>query len=146
MREGGHKFGKMGRRCLWMAPNLNSKSFQKLQFLLLHLQSMGCTVVGLTKNGSIKPFSALLDVSNSATYCLFWQRFHIVVLGMIFFFTSHLLFPFSFWTFISLFSLEFYFPILFGLLIPFSIWTFISLFYLDFYFPFLFGLFFLNSF
>ena len=33
---------------------------------------MGCTVVGLTKNGSIKPFSALLDVSNSATYCLFF--------------------------------------------------------------------------
>ena len=29
---------------------------------------------------------------------------------------------------------------LFGILHPFSIWTFISLFYLDFYFPFLFGL------
>ena len=42
-----------------------------------------------------------------------------------------LLFPFSLWTFITLFSLDFYFP--------FSLWTFISLFSLDFYFPFLFG-------
>ena len=63
------------------------------------------------------------------------------------FFTSHLLLPFSFRTFISLFSLDFYFPFLLGLLFPFSIWTFICLFYLDFYFPILFGLlFFLNSF
>ena len=31
-----------------------------------------------------------------------------------------LLFAFSFWTFISLFSLDFYFPFLFGLLFPFS--------------------------
>ena len=31
-----------------------------------------------------------------------------------FFFMSHLLFPFSFWTFISIFSLDFYFPFLFG--------------------------------
>ena len=34
-------------------------------------------------------------------------------------------FPFSIWTFISLFFLDFYFPFLFGLLFPFSIWTFI---------------------
>jgi hypothetical protein len=40
-----------------------------------------------------------------------------------FFFRSHLLFPFSFWTFL-----------------PFSIWIFISLFSLDFYFLFLYGL------
>ena len=82
---------------------------------------------------------------------VFWRRFHIVVLGMTFFFlffirsfTFHilfgLLFPFSIWTFISLFYLDFYFPFLFGLLFPFSLWTFISLFYLNFYFPFLFGL------
>ena len=43
-----------------------------------------------------------------------------------FFFTSHLLFPFSFWTFLSLFSLDFYFPFLFGLLFPFFLWTFIQ--------------------
>ena len=54
----------------------------------------------------------------------FWPRFHIVVLGIAFFFTLHLLFPISIWTFISHF--------LFGLLFPF--------FYLDFCFPFLFGL------
>ena len=42
-----------------------------------------------------------------------------------------LLFPFSFWTFISLFFLDFYFPFF---------RTFISLFSLDFYFPFFFGL------
>ena len=33
-------------------------------------------------------------------------------------------------------DLDFYFPFLFGLLFPFSIWTFISLFFLDFYFLF----------
>ena len=37
----------------------------------------------------------------------------------------------------------YFFQFLFGLLFPFSIWTFISLFYLDFYLPFLFGLLFL---
>ena len=37
------------------------------------------------------------------------------------FFTLHLLFTISIWTFISLFHLDFYFP--------FSVWTFISLFY-----------------
>ena len=36
-----------------------------------------------------------------------------------------LLFPFSFWTFISLFYLDFYFPFLFGLLFPFFIWNFL---------------------
>ena len=52
-----------------------------------------------------------------------------MVLGMTFlFFRSHLLFPYSIWTFNSLFSLDF----LFGLLFPFFIWNFISLFYLDF--------------
>ena len=90
----------------------------------------------------------------------FWPRFHIVVLGMTFFFLSLyplIYFPYSIWTFISLFYLDFYFPFLFGLLIPFSIWTFnfpflfgllspfsgwtfISLLYLDFYFPFIFRL------
>ena len=34
---------------------------------------------------------------------------------------SHLLFPYSIWTFISLFSLDFYFPFLFGILFPTSI-------------------------
>ena len=64
------------------------------------------------------------------------------------FFWGHISFPFSIWTFISLFYLDFYFHFLFGLyfsflfwlLFPFSIWTFIFLFYLDFYLPFLFGL------
>ena len=55
------------------------------------------------------------------------------------FFTLHLLFPISIWTFIShflfgllfpFFYLDFYLPFLFGLLFPFSIWTFISLFFL----------------
>ena len=48
------------------------------------------------------------------------------------FLSFHLLFPISIWTFISLFSLDFYCPFFFGLLF--------SLFSLDFYFPFLFGL------
>ena len=50
-----------------------------------------------------------------------------------FFFRLHLLFPYSFWIFIFLFSLDFYFPFLFGLLFPFY-------FSLKFYFPFFFGL------
>ena len=69
----------------------------------------------------------------------FWPRFYIVVLGMTFFFfflQPIYFFPFSIWTFISLFFLDFYFPFLFGLLFPFSIWTFISLFFFDFYFLF----------
>ena len=52
-------------------------------------------------------------------------------------------FPFSIWTFTSLFFMDFYFPFLFGHLFPFSIWnyfpfsiwTFISLLYLDISFP-----------
>ena len=47
----------------------------------------------------------------------FWPRFHIVVLGMTFFFF------FSHFTF-SNFYLDFYFPFIFGLLAPFYIWTF----------------------
>ena len=44
---------------------------------------MGCTVVGLTKNGSIKPISALLDVSNSVTYCLFFvTRYSLMSFGV----------------------------------------------------------------
>ena len=54
----------------------------------------------------------------------FWLRFYILVIGIWFPFTSHILFPYSF--------LDFYFPFLFGLLFPFSIWTFISIFSLDF--------------
>jgi hypothetical protein len=49
-----------------------------------------------------------------------------------FFHYVYLLFPIFIWTFISLFSLDFYFLFLFGLLF--------SLFSLDFYFPFLIGL------
>ena len=53
---------------------------------------------------------------------LFFDRdFYIVVLGMTFFHFTH--------TF-SIFFLDFYFPFLFGLLYPFSNWTFISLFFL----------------
>ena len=86
----------------------------------------------------------------------FWPRFHIVVLGMTFFFLQPLYFfqflfglllPFSIWTFISLLYLDFYFPFLFGHLFPFSIWnyfpfsiwTFISLLYLDISFSFSFN-------
>ena len=36
------------------------------------------------------------------------------------------LFPFSIWSFIYLFCMEFYVPFLFGLLFPFLFWTFIS--------------------
>ena len=57
--------------------------------------------------------------------CRFWPWFYIVVLGI------------AFLNFRS-----FTFHILFGLLYPFSLWTFVSLFCLDFHFPFLFGLFF----
>ena len=71
----------------------------------------------------------------------FWPRFDIVVLGMDFFLFPFIYFPYSIWTFISLFYLDFYIYFLFGLLFPFSIRTFISLFNLDFYFPFQFGLF-----
>ena len=38
--------------------------------------------------------------------------------------------------FLCLLTFDFYIPFLFGLLYPFSIWTFISLFYLDINFPF----------
>ena len=88
----------------------------------------------------------VIFLPTAGVLCLrcFWSRFYIVVLGMTFFFSPiyffqflfGLLFPFSLWTFISLFSGDFYF--LFGLLFPFSLWTFISLFSGDFYF--LFGL------
>ena len=60
-----------------------------------------------------------------------------------FFSNSDLLFPISIWTFISLFSLDFYFPFLFGLLFSFSLWTvttFLFPFFVwTFIFPFLFG-------
>ena len=55
----------------------------------------------------------------------FWPRIYIVVLRIVFF-MSRLLLPYSFWTFISLYSLEFLFPFLFGLSFPYSIWTFFS--------------------
>ena len=46
----------------------------------------------------------------------FWPRFYIEVLGFTFsIFFFGLLFPFSFWTCNSLFTLDFYFPFLFGL-------------------------------
>ena len=69
----------------------------------------------------------------------FWTRFCIVVIGIGFFypliyffqFLFWLLFPFSLWTFLFFFALDFYYP--------FSLWTFISLFSLDFYLPFFFG-------
>ena len=82
----------------------------------------------------------VIFLPTAGVLCLrcFWSRFYIVVLGMTFFFLSNLLFPIFIWTFISLFSLDFYFPFFWGLL--FSLWTFISLFSLDFYFPFFWGL------
>ena len=58
-----------------------------------------------------------------------WPWFYIVVLEIALFFFPvlfGLLFSFSIWTFISLFSLYFCFPFLFGLLFPFSLWTFIQ--------------------
>jgi hypothetical protein len=93
----------------------------------------------------------VIFLPTAGVLCLrcFWSRFYIVVLGMTFFFLSNLLFPIFIWTFISLFSLDFYFPFFWGLLFslwtfifsldfyfPFSHWTFISLFSLDFYFLF----------
>ena len=55
-------------------------------------------------------------------------------LGIDFFFNYlHLLFPIFIWTFIFLFSLNFYFPFFWDFYFPFSLWTFISLFSLDFY-------------
>ena len=48
-----------------------------------------------------------------------------------FFFMSRLLLPYSFWTFISLYSLEFLFPFLFGLSFPYSIWTFFFSFFFN---------------
>ena len=55
-------------------------------------------------------------------------------------FLFELLLPFSIWSFISIFYLNFYFPFLFGILFPFLSWAFISLFYLNIYSSFLFGL------
>jgi len=93
----------------------------------------------------------VIFLPTAGVLCLrcFWSRFYIVVLGMTFFSLSNLLFPIFIWTFISLFSLDFYFPFFWGLLFslwtfifsldfyfPFSHWTFISLFSLDFYFLF----------
>ena len=60
-------------------------------------------------------------------------------------FSFGLLFPFSLWTSISGFSLDFYFPFLFELLSPFSFWIFISLLF-PFYFGFLFSFFSLGFF
>ena len=90
----------------------------------------------------------VIFLPTAGVLCLrcFWPRFYIVVLGMTFFFSPiyffqfffGLLFPFSLWTFISLFSGDFYFlfgllfflwtfifPFLIGLLFPFFLWTFI---------------------
>ena len=56
--------------------------------------------------------------ASHSNFCnTFWPRFHIVVLGMTFFFQP---------IYFSIFYLDFYFPFLFGLLSPFFIWTFIS--------------------
>ena len=66
----------------------------------------------------------------------FWPRFYIVVIGIAFFITLHLIFPIFTWIFISNFYLDFYFLFLFGHLLSF--------FYLDFYFHFQFGLFYLE--
>ena len=85
----------------------------------------------------------------------FWPRLYTVVLKIAFFFRSQLfshilfglLFPFSIWTFISLFYLDFislfYLDFYFSFYSFFSLFylEFIFIFYLDFYFPFLFGLF-----
>ena len=60
-------------------------------------------------------------------------------------FSFGLLFPFSLWTSISGFSLDFYFLFLFELLSPFSFWTFISLLF-PFYYGFLFSFFSLGFF
>ena len=65
----------------------------------------------------------------------FWPRFYIVVLGMTFFFFIFFQYRFTF----SNLYMDFSVPFIFGLFFPFSIWTFLSLFYLDFYFPFLYG-------
>ena len=69
----------------------------------------------------------------------FWPRFYIVVLEMLFWdhiYFFHILFRLLH---ISFFFSEFYFAFVFGILFPFSIWTLIFLFYLNFCFPFLFG-------
>ena len=61
---------------------------------------------------------------NSSLKVIKWQlfdrEFYIVVLGVPFFLSPFIYFPYSIWTFLSL-----------------LFWAFISLFYLDFYFPFL---------
>ena len=59
---------------------------------------------------------------------IFWPQFYIVVIGMTFFMSRQ------------------FFHILFEFLFPFSLWTFVSIFYLDFYFHFLFGHLFLFKF
>ena len=69
----------------------------------------------------------------------FWPQFYTVVLWIALFSILFIYFPYSIWTFISLFLLDFYFPFLYGLLFPFSIWTFMSLFYLNFHLYFLFS-------
>ena len=58
------------------------------------------------QNGSfLSPTISAIDPWSTWTH--FWPWFYI---RNAFFFMSHLLFPFSFWTFISLFSLDFLFP------------------------------------
>ena len=85
-------------------------------YLLLYVRACGLS----PKHGIAALFKALHSrikwtcvwscklINGLANKCLcdicFWQRFYIVVLGIVFFFflTSHLLFPYSFWTFIQL--------------------------------------------
>jgi hypothetical protein len=56
------------------------------------------------------------SISSQCDILPFWPRFHILVLGMTFFLSAHLL---------SIFYLDFCFPFLFGLLSPSYIWTFL---------------------
>ena len=75
----------------------------------------------LTQRFGVNTFPRLLLFPRSGArpkrYTLFLTSISYRGLRNCFFFTSHLLFPYSFWTFIPLSSLDFYFPILFGLFV-----------------------------
>ena len=120
-----HFFMQMSHRdfCWQILASYNVKSSLTSEYFSLWLQS-------LKKRCRITEFRGVI-------WHGFWPRFYIVVVGIVFFITLHLLFPISIWTFNSYFYLD---------LFPFSIWTFFPFFYLYFFifnsffhfFPFLF--------
>ena len=124
------KFSKgFTKICIQCKQNMQSKMCPKL-YILSRLNigaDQNCFHLWQTKIKSLEEFQQSCELELD-----FRPQFYIVVLGIAFFrsFTFHIIF-----------YLDFCFPFLFGLLFPFSIWTFISLFYFSILFQCLFNFF-----